>query len=369
LAILTKGPVGLLIVSLSYLVFYFLSGKKYRLSFANLFIWFSTTGLVALIWFGLEILQHGWWFVGEFFRYQIRLAQTKDAGHGGFFLYHFVVLLIGCFPASWFIFNKTRNSKDTTNPFRQWMLAALAVILVVFTLVRTKIVHYSSFAYFPIGYLAAIHIYDLITQKNKLSGWQLWGLFITGFIWAILFTALPVLGAHPEWLKPLLKKDAFALANLDAKVIWEPVLMLPGILFAPAIIYCFFSFKAHRYKKGILVLFFASLTSIQVVLTLFVPRIEQYSQGAALEFYRSLNDQDVYVRTIGFKSYAPYFYSGVRPGLRKEAKDIEWLLKGPVDKPTYFVSKITRKEKILEEHGSRLKILYEKNGFVLYQRR
>ena len=48
---------------------------------------------------------------------------------------------------------------------------------------------------------------------------------------------------------------------------------------------------------------------------------------------------------------------------------MEWLLCGPVDKPTYFVGKITRKEKILEEHGERLKVLYEKNGFVFYQRR
>jgi 4-amino-4-deoxy-L-arabinose transferase-like glycosyltransferase len=369
LAILTKGPVGLLIVVLSYLTFYFLSGRQYPFALRYLIIWLSVTGLVALIWFGLEILQHGWWFAGEFFRYQIRLAQTKDAGHGGFFLYHFVVLLIGCFPASWFIFKKADASGDRTNMFRKWMLAALAVILIVFTLVRTKIVHYSSFAYFPIGYLATVNIYNLLTQKNRMKGWQRWGLLVTGLIWALLFTALPVLGAHPEWLKVLLKKDAFALANLEAEVSWEPILILPGILYAGTVVYSFISFKAHRYKKGILTLFLASLVSIQIILTFFVPKIEQYSQEAALEFYRSLKGKDVYVRSLGFKSYAPYFYSGVRPGLRPESKDIEWLLKGAVDKPAYFVSKITRKEKILDEHGSRLKILYEKNGFVFYQRR
>jgi hypothetical protein len=108
---------------------------------------------------------------------------------------------------------------------------------------------------------------------------------------------------------------------------------------------------------------------MQVLLTLFVPRIEKYSQAAAIEFYKTLQGKDVYVRSLGYKSYAPYFYARVRPGQRPESKDMEWLLCGPVDKPTYFVSKITRKDKILEEHGERLNVLYEKNGFVFYQRK
>jgi 4-amino-4-deoxy-L-arabinose transferase-like glycosyltransferase len=54
------------------------------------------------LWYGIEIMQNGTWFVEEFIRYQIRLFQTKDAGHGGFPGYHVVVLLLGCFPASVF---------------------------------------------------------------------------------------------------------------------------------------------------------------------------------------------------------------------------------------------------------------------------
>jgi 4-amino-4-deoxy-L-arabinose transferase-like glycosyltransferase len=157
LSVLTKGPVGLLVVILTYILFFFLAKRRFRISFYDLLRWSIGVGLVAMIWFGLEILQHGWWFVEEFVRYQIRLAKTKDAGHGGFFLYHFVVLLIGCFPASWLIF-KPRTSEEEKSPssvFRLMMISSLIVILVLFTLVRTKIVHYSSFAYLPIGYMAA----------------------------------------------------------------------------------------------------------------------------------------------------------------------------------------------------------------------
>ena len=111
------------------------------------------------------------------------------------------------------------------------------------------------------------------------------------------------------------------------------------------------------------------MAAMQVLLTLFAPRIEQYSQNAAIEFYQSLEGKDVYVRTLGYKSYAQYFYAKVKPGNRKEAKDENWLLTGAVDKPTYFISKNTFKEQVMKDHGDMLQVLYEKNGFVFYKRK
>ncbi len=46
-----------------------------------------------------------WWFVEEFVKYQWRLFSTPDAGHDQPFFYHPLVLLIGCFPASLFLFS------------------------------------------------------------------------------------------------------------------------------------------------------------------------------------------------------------------------------------------------------------------------
>jgi hypothetical protein len=47
---------------------------------------------------------------------------------------------------------------------------------------------------------------------------------------------------------------------------------------------------------------------------------------------------------------------------------MEWLLKGPIDKPTYFASKITSLEEIKQNYPE-LKELYRKNGFVFWLRR
>lgn len=369
--ILTKGPVALLVVLLSYALFILFMRGKGLVALKYYLLWGLGVAVVTMLWFGLEILQHGWWFVNEFITYQIRLAQTKDAGHGGFLLYHFVVVLIGCFPASLLIFRyKNQINENTAQQFfRTMMIASLIVILVVFTIVKTKIVHYSSFTYLPIGYLAASTVYGIVNRTAQLKNWQRHALFALGLIWSILFIALPLVGNNIHWLKPLLQKDKFALANIEATVEWNYWLMIPGILFLAAVIGAYIQLSKRKYQTAFITLFIAGIVAMQVLLTSFTPRIEQYSQNAAIEFFQSLQGKDVYVKPLGYKSYAQYFYTKLKPGNRKESKEEDWLLTGPVDKPTYFISKNTYKDELMKEHGDRLEVLYEKNGFVFYKRK
>lgn len=369
--ILTKGPVALLVVLLTYALFILFMRGKGPVALKYYLLWGLGVAVVTLLWFGLEILQHGWWFVNEFITYQIRLAQTKDAGHGGFLLYHFVVVLIGCFPASLLIFRYKNQINENTEQqfFRTMMIASLIVILVVFTIVKTKIVHYSSFTYLPIGYLAASTVYGIVNRTAQLKNWQRQALLALGLIWSILFIALPLIGNNIHWLKPLLQKDKFALANIEATVEWNYWLMIPGILFLAAVIGAYIQFSKRKYQTAFITLFVAGIVAMQVLLTSFTPRIEQYSQNAAIEFFQSLQGKDVYVKPLGYKSYAQYFYTKLKPGNRKESKEEDWLLTGPVDKPTYFISKNTYKDELMKEHGDRLEVLYEKNGFVFYKRK
>jgi 4-amino-4-deoxy-L-arabinose transferase-like glycosyltransferase len=371
LAILTKGPVAMLVLLLSYGLYILFSRGRGVVQLKYYLYWMLGVLLVTLLWFGLEIVQHGWWFVNEFITYQIRLAQTKDAGHGGFLLYHFVVVLIGCFPASLLIFRyKNQISENTAQlTFRKLMIASLAVILIVFTIVKTKIVHYSSFAYLPVGYLAASTVYGLMNRTAQLKNWQKILFPVLAFIWSVVFIALPLVGNNIQWLVPLLQKDKFALANIEAKADWNYWLMVPGILFFAAMTAATIWLLKKKYQPAFFTIFIACAFAMQTLLTLFTPRIEQYSQHAAIEFFKTLQGKDVYVKTLGYKSYAQYFYAQVKPDNRKESKDENWLLTGPVDKPTYFVSKITFRDELMRNHGERLKILYEKNGFVFYERK
>jgi len=260
--------------------------------------------------------------------------------------------------------------KDPDRPlhqqyFRTMMIAALGVIMVVFTIVKTKIVHYSSFAYLPVGYLAAVQIDSLLSGKTQLKKWQTACLLGFGILWSVIFISLPLIGQHPEWIRPLLEKDPFAAANLQASVEWDQWLVIPGTLFLGSVILVNIFLRKQKIRLALVVLLIACIMSMQVLLTLFAPRIEQYSQHAAIEFFRSIKGQSAYVGTYGYKSYAHYFYVevGDRTGLM--AKPADWILANQLDKPAYLVSKITQKEELLKNYPGLL-LLYEKNGFVFY---
>ena len=371
LSVLTKGPVGLGVVLLTYGLALAFSRGSGLVPLRYYLYWGAVALAVILMWFGLEVATNGWWFVETFVDYQLRMAKTEDAGHGGFPLYHFAVLLLGCFPASLLVFGRLKAGGDGQGQtvFHRMMLASLVVILVVFSLIRTKIVHYSSFAYFPVCYLAARAVTGLLNGEEFLKGWQKVGILVVGLLWGIAFTALPLVGTHIECLRPLLAGDRFALANLDAEVEWGYALMIPGLLFIAAVIRSYLWLRRNCHMPALLMLGAACILSMQVLLTLFAPRIEAYSQRAAIEFFKILKGKDVYVDTWGYKSYGPYFYSAVRPGRRKEAKDDQWLLTGPVDKPTYLVVRVNKKDRLMAEHGDKVEVLGEKNGFVFLKRR
>ena len=121
-------------------------------------------------------------------------------------------------------------------------------------------------------------------------------------------------------------------------------------------------------KKSVLVIFLISLITIEVASLKIVPRIEPYSQGSAIAFYQSLKGKNVFVVPLGFKSYAHLFYTDKQPETAKMQPAIDVLLRGEINKPTYFVSKITKKEEILKSYPL-LEVLYQKNGFVFYRRK
>ena len=100
LAIITKGPVGLLLLVLVFGVYWALIRFKKLASVKSVLIFIVTIFAVSFLWFGFELIQNGPWFIVEFVKYQIDLFTTPVAGHSQPFYYHFVVVLIGCFPLS-----------------------------------------------------------------------------------------------------------------------------------------------------------------------------------------------------------------------------------------------------------------------------
>lgn len=108
-----------------------------------------------------------------------------------------------------------------------------------------------------------------------------------------------------------------------------------------------------------LVLFFPNLNNttlfaiyaigINISLKSFSPKIDLHLQKDIVDFYKSIQYEDVYCDVVGFKSYAHLFYTFKKNPENKSSLDSEWLLKEEIDKPVYFVSKSQNIEKPLRK--------------------
>ncbi|MBK9109240.1 MAG: glycosyltransferase family 39 protein [Saprospiraceae bacterium] len=370
LAILTKGPAALIIITLCILTYWLYHRFRTIISFKYLFLFFIISTFFPLLWFGLETLLNGPQFIFEFFKYQFRLFSTPDAGHAGFPGYHIVVLLFGVFPASVFCIKaflyKDRDENVGQKHFKKWMFVLLIVVLILFSIVQSKIVHYSSLCYFPITFLSAYTLDKLLDQKMQWNKMLVYGLSGMLMIYSIVVIALPVVGMDLDLIKSMFSKDPFALANLEADVKWSFVNFLPGIFLA--LLFMWFILNASSfvqfYKVNVFFIGMACFSLLALIFT--IQNIEGYSQNAAISFYKEKSAEDCYILPYGFKTYGHLFYAQKRRPNHPEYYQQNWLLNGSTDKPVYVVSKIHKAEEL--NALTQLQELYRLNGFVFYKR-
>lgn len=372
LAVLTKGPVAILVAILAFIV-YIITNKGmwgYRLKDILLIILFTLLPIV--LWFGIDVLVYGWdygkWFATEFITYQVRLFRTEDADHGGPFFYHFIVLLFGCFPASLFLFQYTSRRTTDNEParhFTRWMWILFLIVLILFSIVKTKIVHYSSLCYFPLTYLAALQLYRFDDGLSRIKSWIKTLMLVIGSLLAIAIALLPLVGIYKDKLIPYID-DPFAVANFEAAVSWSYAECIWGLLYLIGIWVAVAMFK-KRFRMGMIVLCVLQLIMVEVTVLHFTPKVEAFSQRAAIEFFKGFEGKDVYVHALGYKSYAQFFYTRKSAPANKNYYNEQWLLTGEVDKPTYFISKITEAEKYSSQYP--IEEIGRKNGFVFFKRK
>ncbi|MBX3164714.1 MAG: glycosyltransferase family 39 protein [Bacteroidetes bacterium] len=394
LAVLTKGPAALVIVAFSTLAFV-LWNKQIKTLFSLNFLMFVFTALlVSGSWFIAMWLNGHQEIIFEFIAYQKRLLETGDSGHDGPFVYHFVVLLIGCFPASLIFiasYAKYKNLLPYQRLFRKFFVCLFWVVLILFSIVKTKIVHYSSLCYFPLTFIATIGLVNYFHQLTFNRFWKILYWFIT-----VVFTLVFIAVGFIEQIKLILFKhniiaDEFAVQNLQADVHWSGFEFLIGFVFLLGATLTYMALNKHKLKLlyyGLAV----NLLFVYLGIALIIPKAEQYTQHAAIEFYRECAKQNCYVETHRFKSYAYIFYSNRLPGdytnpdqmsfIEKQLNVMEeqgysrfssfstansiWMQSGKIDRPAYIVSKTKDEWEITA--NKELTKLYEKNGFSFFVR-
>ncbi len=371
LAVLTKGPVGFLLVALTGGVFLILVRFRVKVRIIDVVLFFVILALTGGSWFIIQILNGNFDTVVEFMVYQVRLFQTQDAGHGGFFGYHFVVLFAGVFPSSVLAlkaFKKEPSDEVFYQYSKKWMLILFWVVLILFSIVKTKIVHYSSLAYFPLTFLAASFVYSLNMDKQKWNRWISAIIISMSVLIALPVILLQFIDKYKDWIiGSNMINDPFAVENLKADVSWTGFEFIPGLLFLLAVILIFIFIRKSEPVKRAALLWGVTMMFLFSVLLVHVPKIEQYSQNALVEFFKSKADEDVYLKNLHFKSYATWFYGRTKPPANDHFYDEIWLKSGDIDKDVWFVTKIHRAH--LVEEFPELKETGRKNGFVFYQRK
>lgn len=370
MGILTKGPVAFLIAALTMGVYWVYQRFRFYVNVPQFLFYTLVACAIAAIWYTL-------FFVDQFEKfndYQYRLFSTPDAGHKGFPGYHFAILLVGCFPASVFLirsfFKMETEDLRHQQDFKIWMKMLFWVVLILFTIVKSKIVHYSSMCYFPLTFLAALVVHHILDKKIAFNGWLKAGLWTIGGLYLIAVIALPFAGLNIESLKPLFAKDPFATANLEANVNWTSwYLFLPAITLLGTLAYATLHLSRNRAGRGFKILFGGTAVFVMLTLFAFIGRIERYSQNAAVEFFASHAQEDCYLATYGYKSYVQLFYGQPRKqgdACFQDSECTNRLLHEPLDKPAYIATKIHKAKELEGIPG--LQEIGRKNGFVFYKR-
>jgi uncharacterized membrane protein YiaA len=370
LAVMTKGPVAMLIFLLCFIVFLALRRFRISTSLVHVALFILVLSLVGGSWFVYQAASGNSGFIKEFINYQVRLLSTHSSVHDGFFGYHLVVLLVGVFPASVIAMKsitKKAEANELQSLFKRWMYILLLVVLIIFSIVNTKLLHYSSLAYFPLTFLAAWVWDKWLDRKIEIGGWQVALIILIALFMSGLAMGFPLLTDHYEWLlsKNFRFIDPFFQEAIKRNVHWSDTEWLVGLVLIIGVLVASVQIL-RRYWSGMLILHLVVLLFVFFTVSMFSGRIEGYTQRVAIKFYKSLRGQDVYVNTLGFKSYSHLFYFDKQPS--DEDDSIERLMTEALDRDAFFVMKVNKKDMFLERYPD-LEVLREKDGYVFAVRR
>ncbi len=365
LGMLTKGPVALLLWGATLLVFGIWQQVWKSKPLGRLFMGATLSGIIAVLlfafWYAMIILKFGWGIWDDFVAYQIRLMTTGDAGHGQPVYYHVLVLLLGCLPISIWAGARLlrRKSTDETIDLTRWMQVLFWVVLVIFSLVKTKIIHYSSMCWIPLTYFSAQVLAEFHSGQWTWKRSYSVALGIFGLIFGFVLTLVPLIGMYAAEASVYIQ-DTFVRGNLQAPVYWAGWEWLIGCGFIGLIAWTVLR-KQVSYSV-VIRLMQGSVLVMLLFMGIVLPKIAGYTQATPIDFYVSHVGQNVYIETVGFKSFAHLLYfqkQGPSP-------DGDVLMnKSSTDRPSYFVMKSDAEDRF--KYHPHLQLIKEENGFLFYK--
>lgn len=372
LAVLTKGPVGFLLFVLTFFVF--LCIRRFRINFKwkHVFGFFVALCITGGLWFVLLVVNGKFSVIQDFVLYQIRLFETQDAGHGGFPFYHFVILFAGVFPASIIALPSfgrkvlADEKNMSMSLFFNWMMIFFWVVLLLFSIVRTKIIHYSSACYFPLTFFAAYMLNKYLNGEKVMPTYVKTLLLCLAFVYSAAVAIVTQFDKIKYLIIPHVA-DEFAVGNMQASSSWYGFEAFAGLMLICGVVAFIVMLSGSKRIYAPVFLTVGVVLFMFVTVRFVAPQVEKYSQGAAIEFFEGRKGEDCYICLPYYKSYAHYFYSDRQP--ENNVDDIDFLLHGAIDKPCYIIlHDVGDQRSAISNDSPDAKMMYNKNGFAFYCR-
>lgn len=315
LAVLTKGPVALLLIGLVGFLRWLSNSKHASPGLTNSMLFLGSALLVSSLWIVPEWMKNGPHVLGAFLEYQMDLFKGQIEWHNQPWFYHILVLLLLCFPASVFALPhlvKNTSYSGTEKLFSTYMRTTFWVVLIVFSVVSTKIIHYSSLCWIPLSWFAAITLYRKHTNRGAFPRWTylpylLILLIISG---TISFVCLSFTNAH-------FQNIFFNLGNLNKyRFLLDSPIGFSGyewvIPFIYLVISVFWVLKnSGNNKSNPAHLFVFTLVFSIFFRSYLLPKFEYLLQGKYIESIESNKGKNLYMESWGYKTYAIYYYGNL----------------------------------------------------------
>jgi hypothetical protein len=311
-AILTKGPEAYFIVVFSYWFLFLASSAKYGLGYTNIVKWTFWVLFFVGVWGFLTYRETGSFeYFMQFLQYQKNDLSIEKASFLKRVFFHVIVLMVGCFPASIFALNSLRP--QTYEPslqkiFRLMMVGCLIVVLIIATFVKQKVVYYSSLAYLPISFLATYSIRYIFEESKKIHYFNLFLLFLIGAFWSLVIAFVPYMKGNIGLLHQFIQDKNLQIVFLK-NFEWHQWELYFGVIYFSVFLLSILLMLFKKYKAGIIILFFATMYISQLVITYYLPKIEQYTQGAYIDFVKQKSNENACFLVYNTTSYVPNFYS------------------------------------------------------------
>ncbi len=206
LAVLTKGPVGVVLPGGIVLIFLTCVGKlREVLREIKLLPGLVMFGAISLPWYGLAYLRNGNGFVHSFFGYHNLERFTHVVNqHQGAWYFHLLIVLVGFFPGSIYLpaallhSFKPRSWRQSARSSHLGLFALIwfVVVLGFFTIAVTKYITYTLPLVPAAAVLVALWWRDQIQQPT-----QKWGLKLSVYVsLGLCITLAAVTFYSPNWL-------------------------------------------------------------------------------------------------------------------------------------------------------------------------